>query len=348
RLEKGRVLMTLGSKQEPKREFQSVLDGPRAVPPEVQDAIRCLLVQMDCPECPSSWSGALVGGYTWDSNATLGSSSFIEVAEQELEIDPSNRSDRLAVGTLLLNYQRVLNPCLTWQALAHYHIADNHRVNDNDLEVWSIGTGLQASNGCDMLNGRVSLVAIELMDASYQNQIRNELSYDRIRCPYWNWGVGLDYSLRHHFASPGASGLDRIRGYSVNVDWHCKALVGSCHQIVGAIYYYYDHFPRAGGEPDRYNRFGGDLDYQYQWKPHVVLTGGVSYHHDQYKNYHQTFTSTKRSDRQTEERVSMILTVSDCFFIELKGEHTRNQSNIPTSDYESNRFTIQSTYLFGS
>ncbi|MCB1134696.1 MAG: tetratricopeptide repeat protein [Chlamydiia bacterium] len=343
-LEKGRTHLALGSKVEAKEEFQKVLEYD--LPAEVRTNVTNLLAEIDYRK-RHYFSGAAILGQTWDSNATLGTGPVPLPFAPALLSDATQEPDQIATITLMGNHQYMLTEALSIRTTLLIYWADNHDLNTNDLRLYSLSSGLQGTMGAHMFDFTLAYMFLELNKQLYQTSERGTVTWYWKCHDLWMLKGYSQATLRHHYAT-SEPGIVNVAGLALQHGLNAVYTLCEKQQLYGEVTHYYDRSPDEDIVHSEYHRVEGRLGSSRKLGDLWSADAWVSYRVDQYRAFHSVYTDRKRHDQAWVASGTLTRGIGPQGSLIFNGEYVKNNSNIPTSDYEAYRGTISFMYLVGS
>lgn len=345
RLEKARAHMALGSNLEAKEELKRVLEAD--IPPEVRANVEMLLAQIGA-ERKHSVSGVFLLSNLWDSNATLGTGPLPLPQAPSLISDPTQKSDRVFSAAGVFSHRYPLSKeGVTWKNSVTLFLSDNTTLNTNDLLLGAVSTGFEYAFKRHLFDFGTSLTYIILNDHPYQSTPGISLRYNYAYSPKLSFRTSGTYTRRHHFSSAGAVGIDQTFGFVNSYNVGFSYLQSAKDNWDFGFSQRFDKSPRDGDVAQSYYRYEVVGRYMRVLTDRFSLNVTGTRRRDKYNQIDKVYTDRSRSDLTRIASIGLNIKLKPTLLLDLAGNYTDNDSNIPNNTYITKQFLLTLTALFG-
>ena len=340
RLEKARAHTQMGEYEKARMEFERSLESE--LPPILRQNVELLIAQLSAQQ-RNIFSGALMVGYNYDSNATLGTGPFdLSLSEDIIiSVDPTNRSDDILNAALILNHDfNLWKKRLFWKSNALLFGSEYNHENELDLRLLQGRTGLAYNFKTLMLQGMFQWMFIEKDSEKYQNNLGFYGKASYFFNPKITYRLEYSYLHRHYFQTDSKNGLlNQLKGV---VSW-----IPNDRNILELAYTYaFDKSP-SSGEPTSFYRNSVGILYTRILNPRLNLSLGGMRRSDNYRNSMTVGMDTvMRSDTAFLVTAAGTFKILPTLLLQANYRYTDNDSNVVYGRYSAYQVGANITWLF--
>jgi tetratricopeptide (TPR) repeat protein len=340
RLEKARTHSKMGEYEKSRMEFERSLE--EQLPPLVRQNVELLLAHLSSQQ-RHIFNGALLVGYTYDSNATTGTGAFdLPITEDIIiNIDASAKADNILNSALVLNHQFDLwKKRVFWVNDLLFFVSEYDDQTSFDMRLGQWKTGLNYTYNKFMIDGKFQWMYLFKDNTKYQNSLGFFSKCAFFMNPQITYSLEYSYFHKHYFQEESKNGLtNQLKGA---ISW-----IPNDKNICEVSYLYaYDKTPYIAAPPSSYNRNMIAILYTRLLNERMSFSLGGLRRSDKYCQLSTFDPTVKRSDKTLALTTSLTFKVLPTLMLQSVYSYTDNNSNLVINTYSSSQASLNLTWLF--